>query len=314
MDLFSIIQDDSVTNRSQLFSLIYTRFNKDYIPIIEFLSQQEIREKLQEIIRNKTKIDSFIKAIITDINQNVFSFDKDSKKSLTDLISEKFEACKNKLNEKLFPTFLNCFKINQTLITNVFLRIIINIGQTVFQNLIETYIQTTINSYPNQIFTNVFFLLDLDKKLKLYKYHLYLISKLIMLYRKLCPQNCETKHKMNDSKEIFLIIIVEKFLSIIQMLLENITIFNIIKKKEIINELSILLNDGFNLLSIQKTSHFYMFEFINCYIHSLKSSEIIKFKKEIRVKHQKFFKILLPKQTPGNFKSNYYLLLQFIKI
>jgi hypothetical protein len=68
LDLFSIIQDDSVTNRSQLFSLIYIRFNKDYIPIIEFLSQQEIREELQEIIKNKTKLDSFIKAIITDIN------------------------------------------------------------------------------------------------------------------------------------------------------------------------------------------------------------------------------------------------------
>ena len=232
LDLFSIIQDDSVTNRSQLFSLISTRFNKDYIPILEFLSQQEIREELQEIIRNKTKLDLFIKAIITDINQNVFSFDKDSKKSLTDLVSEKFEACENKLNEKLFPTFLNCFKINQTLITNVFLRNRINIGQTVFQNLIESYIQRTINSYPNQIFTNVFFLLDLDKKLKLYKYYLYFISKLITLYIKLYPQNCETKYKLNDSKEIFLVIIVEKFLSIIQILLENITIFNIIKKKK----------------------------------------------------------------------------------
>ena len=62
-------------------------------------------------------------------------------------------------------------------------------------------------------------------------------------------------------------------------MLEKINIFNIIKQKETINELSILLNDGFNLLNIQKTSYFYFFEFINCYIHSLKNSEIIELEK-----------------------------------
>ena len=208
LDLFDIIQDDSVTNISQLFSLIYIRFNKDYLPIIEFLRQQEIQEKVQEVIMNKTLLNSFIKAIITDINQNIFSFEKDSQKSLTDLVLEKFAACKNKLNEKLFPTFLNCLKINPTLITNVFLRNKINIKQTVFQDFIENYIQRTKSSNPNQIFTNVFFIIDLAKKVKLYKHHLYFFSKLIMLSTKLYPQNYEAQFKTNNSQEIFLVIII----------------------------------------------------------------------------------------------------------
>ena len=66
--------------------------------------------------------------------------------------------------------------------------------------------------------------------------------------------------------------------------------------------MSILLNDGFNLLSIQKTSHFYKFEFINCYIHSLKSGEIIGLEKRNQCEASKIFQDFITRANSRQFQ------------